>query len=409
MDPIPITVWSASEWSLKAGDEEVPCFFVVNTAFTGPDGVKGPLAYVGTGTAKDYARVDVSGKIVVADVPFPKLPTGVLMRLMRAAYVLSDPENRITLGASQYLNFARQNFIGGTTEEEAPENDVYWQAHRRGAKGICLILRDQPTNSNTHYGPYDGIMKPMPGVWVGKHDGQRLRELAKNGAEAVLTLEGDSKPGVTHNVWGVLPGKSDEVILVTSHHDSPFKGATEDAAGVAQVLAQAWAWGQVPKEQRPRTMVFVLDAGHFYGSVGADTFPHSHKDIMERTKILITLEHLAAKEVEEGDSGYVETGKLAFTVMFTTPQPDVIATVIKALEAKPAKAAASIPADFFAPAPASDAGGYVLEAGLPVISWIGCPYYLLDQHDTLDKIEKSELKPVCETVTEIVKTWMATA
>jgi hypothetical protein len=30
------------------------------------------------------------------------------------------------------------------------------------------------------------------------------------------------------NVWGILPGKSDDTILVTSHHDSPFEGASED-------------------------------------------------------------------------------------------------------------------------------------------------------------------------------------
>ncbi len=409
MDPIPVTVWTAHNWSLTVEGEEIPGFYVVNTGFTGPEGVTAPLAFVGTGTGKDFARVDVSGKIVVADVPFPFLPTGVLMKLMRACYVLSDPDNSVTLGSRQYLNFVRQNFLGGDTAETAPEHDVYWQAVRRGAKGICLILRDQPTNSNTHYGPYDGIMKPLPGLWVGKYDGLRLRELAEAGAEAALRLEGGTEPGVTHNVWGVLPGRSDEVILVTSHHDSPFQGAVEDASGTAQVLAQASAWSRVPKEQRSKTMVFVADAGHFYGSIGADTFAAGHKDILERTRILITLEHLAAKEVEAREREYAPTGKLTFTVMFTSPEPTVIASVIKALERKPAKATASIPADFFGPGPTSDALGYVLEGGMPVVSWIGCPYYLLDEHDTLDKIDKRELKPICETVTEIVKTYMATA
>ena len=42
------------------------------------------------------------------------------------------------------------------------------------------------------------------------------------------------------------------------------------------------------------------------------------------------------------------------------------------------------------------------EAGVPVISWIGCPQYLLDGHDTLDKVEKSELKPITEAGTELI-------
>ena len=407
MEPIPVTVWTAEKWSLAAAGKIMPSFFVVNTGFTGTEGVTSSLAYVGTGMAKDFENANVSGKIVVADVTFPLLPTGVLMKAMRARYFLSDPEGWVTLGSRQYLNFARQNFMGGETAETAPEGDVYWQAFRRGAKGICLILRDQPTNSNTHYGPYDGIMKPLPGLWIGKRDGVELRELAKRGAEATLLLEGRTEPGTTHNVWGILPGESEDVILVTSHHDSPFQGAVEDGSGVAQVLAQACAWSQVPREQRPKTMVFVLDAGHFYGSIGADTFAGAHQDILARTKVLITLEHLAAKEVEPRGEEYAPTGRLAFTVMFTSPEPATVASAIKALKKKRAKATASIPADFFGPGPISDALGYVLAGGMPVISWIGCPYYLLDQGDTLDKIDQAELKPVCETVTEIVKTHMA--
>ena len=49
---------------------------------------------------------------------------------------------------------------------------------------------------------------------------------------------------------------------------------------------------------------------------------------MSRAKIVITLEHLGAKEVAEKDRKYAETGRLAFTVMFTSPNPEVIAVVM---------------------------------------------------------------------------------
>ncbi len=407
MDPVPITVWSADEWSLEVEGEDIPGFYIVNTDSTGADGVTAPLVYVGEGRPEDFETADVSGKIVVAEVPFPNMPTGFVMKYMCAAYALSDPDRDVTLRYGQCLPFIRGNFKGGTNAENAPANDVYWQSFRRGAAGILLILRDQPTHSNTHYGPYDGIMKPMPGLWIGKQDGMRLRGPARQGREATLTLESKKEPGEMRNVWGVLPGASDDVILVTSHHDSPFEGASEDGSGVAQVLAQAWAWSRVPKERRPKTLVFVVDGGHFYGSLGCHTFAREHKDIMERARIAITLEHLAAKEVEDKDGEYSPTGKLAFTVMFTSLKSEVIAAVMRTLDRTKPKLTASIPADFFAPAPTSDASGYVLEAGLPVISWIGCPYYLLDAHDTLDKIDKSQLRPIAETTTELVKTFMA--
>jgi hypothetical protein len=402
LDPIPMTVWTAKRWSLSVAGKEIPGFFVVNTGFTGPEGVSAGLVYVGIGRPRDFERKKVAGKIVVAEVPFPKMPYGALLKLSGAAYAISDPDGAITLSSTQYLNFVRQNFLGGTTAETAPAGDVYWQAYRRGAAAVCLILRDQPSNSNTHYGPYDGIMKPLPALWIGKYDGIKLRESAQAGAPATLVLEGGTEPGVMHNVWGVLPGRSEEVILVTSHHDSPFQGAVEDGAGTAQVLAQAWTWARVPREQRPKTLVFVLDSGHFYGSLGAHTFAREHRELMKRVRILITLEHLGGKAVEEKNGEYAETGRLAFTVMFTSPDPTVIAAVMKAFQKKPARMTAAIPYDFFGEAPTSDAAGYVLEAGVPVISWIGCPYYLLDAHDTLDKIEKRELQPIAETVAQLV-------
>lgn len=48
----------------------------------------------------------------------------------------------------------------------------------------------------------------------------------------------------------------------------------------------------------------------------------------------------------------------------------------------------------------------MLESGVPVISWIGCPYYLLDAHDTLDKVELRTLQPFAQTVAEMIKLQM---
>ncbi len=404
-EPMPIHWWKPEGSSLAVANCEVPCFPIANTAFSNSV-VEAPLVYVGSGTARDYNRVDVEGKIVVADVRFPTLPMGLLLRILRAAYAVSDPSHELGLGSTQLLSFVRQNFIGGACEATA-RDDTYWRAQRGGARGIVLVLKDQRGNTASHFGPYDGIMKPLPGVWVGRSDGSKLVAFAKAGRTATLTSNGLIEDGTMHNVWGVLPGQSDEVILVTSHHDSPHKGAVEDGAGVAQVLAQVWAWSRLPLSQRPKTLIFVLDAGHFYGSRGAHVFARQHPEIMSRTKILITLEHLGAKEVVESSGALADSGKLAFSAMFTTPDPKVIAPVIKSLRAEAPRATASIPSTFFGPAPTSDAMGYVLEANVPVVSWIACPTYLLDEDDTLDKVSKSSLHPIGKTVTELLKNFMA--
>ena len=406
-DPIPIPVWTARHWSLRAGGEAIPCFYTVYTGFTGPEGVRAPLAYIGAGRPRDFARSDVAGRIAVAEVAFPPLPTGLLLRVLRACYHLSDPLGEIGRADWQWLNFVRRNFVGGADNaDEAHPREVYWQAQRRGARGICLILKNQPAGTNTHYGPYDGLLKPMPALWVGKYEAPRVRRLARAGAEAELVLHGEVVPGQMCNVWGTLPGRSVETILVTSHQDSPFRGAVEDGAGMAQVLAQAAAWARVPQAQRPRTLVFVAGAGHFFGSQGGHAFARAHAELMRRTRVLIALEHLGGKEVRERGACYEETGRLALSVLFTTPERDLVASVMRALQRYPVRSAACIPANLLSPVPTSDAMGYVLESGVPVVSWIGCPYYLLDEHDTLDKLDWDALRPIAETVGELIKIQM---
>lgn len=409
-DPIPMHLWQAESWSLqvdnRAGIEEIPSYFVLNTAFCPSEGISAPLVDVGTGRAKDYARVDVRGKIVVAEVTFPDLPMGPMMRLLRLGYQLSDRDGQLGPLDSQKLNYVRQNFIGGAGEETA-KDDAYWRAQRAGAAAIILILRDQPSHTNTHYGPYDGIMKPLTGLWVSKTQGAKLRRLAQAGAQATVKLNGSIQASVMHNVWGYLPGQSQQVVMVNSHHDSPHLGVVEDGSGVAQVLAQAQAWSKLPVEQRPHSMLFMLDAGHFYGSEGAHHFAKTRKDIMQRLRILLTLEHLASKEVREEQGRYVATGRLAFSAMFTTPKDTVVAAAIAALQRAPSKMCASVPANLFGPAPTSDAIGYVVEGQAPIISWVSGPYYLLDEDDRLEWIAKDELHKIASTAAEVLRIYMA--
>ena len=423
-EPIDITVWDARNWRLGVWDgeaeEDIPCFRVQNTAFTGKQGVTAPLVYVGRAWLPGaLRRADVRGKIVVADVPFPTLPTGLVLKMLGGGYGVSDPDNEMSLGTKMKLVFVRGNFPGQFLNVDIDDThlplkdvrlpwDVYWRACRHGAAGVVLILSDMPTNSNTHFGPYDACMKPIPALWVGKYDGERLHSLAKRGARATLVLEGKEKPGVTHNVWGILPGKSVETILLHAHHDAPFQGATEDGCGVGQVLAQARAWSQVPREARPKTLMFLCAAAHFYGpALGAYDFVKRHKhDFLARTDVVICLEHLGAKQMVEKDREFVPSGELATTWVMTSSNKYVIASIMKVLKEHRLKQTAAVPYNFIAPVPTTDAFPYPF-GGVQFLSWISQPYYLLNAEDTLDKIEVAELGPIAESITGLVKTFMA--
>ena len=70
------------------------------------------------------------------------------------------------------------------------------------------------------------------------------------------------------NVWGALPGASDEQILVMAHTDAFFEGAMDNASGLAMMLDIARHHAAVPQAQRPRTLVFLTTPDHHHGSEG---------------------------------------------------------------------------------------------------------------------------------------------
>jgi hypothetical protein len=409
-DPIDINLWDAHHWKflIHSNGEAInfPSFYVVNTGFTGPEGVQGEMVYVGTGTARDFAKVDVQGKVVVAEIPFPTLPLGLLTRVLGGGFYTSDPQGGLRLSSRHTLAFARPNFPNQYGEEINPKS-VYWMAQRLGARALVLILENHPGDTNRHYGPYDGVMKPMPALYVSGYQGDRLRSLVRSGARATVVLEGSVEPGVTSNVWGLLPGQSPETILVSTHHDAPFRGATEDGTGVAQVLAQATAWSSVPKHLRRRTLLFVITTGHLYRGIGAATFCHRHRDDLMRQAIInINLEHLCAGDVDDRGGCLVPNGRVAWTPMFVSSAAPAIATAMRSVQRHRPPSTTVLPSTLLGEVPPGEAGHYHIHTGVEFIHWIGSPYYLLTDEDTLDKVECDQLAPTARLVAEMVGTYL---
>jgi len=410
-DPINITVWDATNWKLLIEEngttQEFPCFYVPRTEFTGPKGVSGKMIYLGEGTPKDFKKVSLKDRIVVVDTLLPVLPSGMMVKLSKGGYYLSDPEDVFKWGTKHELIFVRKNFPRERENEPPSPRSAYFNAFKNGAAGMILILKNHPSNTNSHYGPYDRVMKPMPALWVGQYDGNKLREMAKKELKATIILEGTQKPGVTHNVWGYLPGISEETLLISSHHDSPFTGATEDGTGISMVLSQAWAWSRIPKEKRPKSLLFVCDAGHFYEAVGPEYFVKQHPELIEKTLVNVNLEHLAAKEVVDNDGEFEFTGSLAITLAYITANEYLVSIAMKTLDKNKPKQVCAVPFNLTGSVAPGDGGRYYQFGGLNVINMISMPYYLLTAEDTLDKVDKNELSVFARTASDIIGTLMS--
>ena len=419
-EPIALdAVYTAESWGLSIQEggntNNFPVFYIVNTGMSlnKPNGgeVSGEMVWAASGSPADFQALageeQIEGKIVVAECEFPDLPLGLLTFLFNGGYAYSDPENYIGLLTSTPMTFARSNFPPEYTDFQY-DDSVYRLAEKYGAAGLVLVMRNHPGDVNTHWGPYDGKMRDMPGMWVSSFKADEMAVLAKRGLSATMTLKGTVRPGQGHNLYARLPGQSEETILISSHHDSCFKGATEDGTGVGMVLAQAEIWGKVPFEQREKTMVFSLTDGHHYRGIGAEHFAEDHlDDIMKKTIININLEHIAAKAVEVDENGaYQTTGTGSNAFIFINENPTAIAAVSRMLEnLKPDKTVA-IHSTLLGDVPPGEAGHFHIKAGTDFIHWIGHPVYLLNGEDTLDKIDQSMLNPIAENVAKMVETFM---
>lgn len=399
-EAIAVEKWTVDHAAFEVKDEgggfvPLAAQWLPYCAFTPAAGVEGELVYA------DPARLrqggDWRGKIVVTDIEFPALDVALLGKLSFGRY---DPDN--TLESIKHpATWVRKNW------------HFYREAIDRGAVGFIGILKDQPGGSHRMYAPYgfreqNILDKPLPGFWVGRADGARLRTLAGAGGRGRLTLTGTRGPGVTHNVVADIAGSGtgadDEVVILHSHHDSPFKSPVEDASGCAVVLALAEHFARQKGGLR-RRIVVLFTAGHFYGSIGTRTFIAEHKkDIVPRVALEISIEHIA-KEAEEDASGtkLVATGRPEGMGAFVPWNSRMVSAVLKNLEKHHVDRSFLLPCegplgDF----PPTDGGDWY-EAGVPVVNLISNPVYLLNEEDDFEWVDEARLVPVAEAVAGLVR------
>jgi hypothetical protein len=452
LDPIAVKVWQRTEWSLAVDGFDpagprwrpLPCFHIPYTAFTAPKGVKGELVYAQGDLASLASRAAASpfgfshhrsnllpcflpldgggarwgwsllagqvrgalfGKILAADVRFASLAVNALRSI---AYYTYDPDGTLPPGSARTATWLRPNF-------EA----VYTLARDAGAAGFIGILADMPYRTNTYYAPHDGIFRPVPGLWLDRETGAWLREeLKRRRMKANLKLTGSTKPGLTHNVIGVVPGKSRECIIISCHHDSPFRSAVGNASGMAVTMALAKIFAPEAKTSPTlrsfseaalnRTLVFVASAGRFYGSIGTSAFVKRNPGLIRRAVVEISIENIARefapREGKPARPGLEPTGQVEPRTIFVSGSDAVRQIVREAVEKYDLRRTFILPASskLIGPHPPSDGAAYHA-AGLPVIGLTSNPVYLLQAEDTLDKVASDQLVPVALAFEQIIR------
>ncbi len=235
----PSTVWGSGRYTRRT----------VVTPYAMSNSRDVEAVWVGLGTAADFAGRDVSGKAVVFQAMLAPGQMGNSSRWERVAQRAEADGAALAIG-------------------------IWGYAENMG------VIQDLPTTE-------------MPGFWVGFEDGQRLRRLIEEGPVRInASVDVDMVEGQTSvSQYAMLPGTTDETIIITAHQDGWFEAALDNASGLAVMVALAEHFSRVPQEQRRRNMIFVGTAGHHIGSPNS---PYMlEQGMLERTALLLNAEHIA--------------------------------------------------------------------------------------------------------------------
>jgi len=248
------------------------------------------------------------------------------------------------------------------------------QFQKAGAKAVILAWTDvSDANAADQYTPFSRPPQGIPGLYVGRDTGARLKALAAGGAKATVVLEADVTPDTpTDTLVATLPGSTSDVVIVNTHTDGP--NATEEN-GALGILALAKYFSRMPKSSRRRTLVFPLTSGHFGGPwvPSIRGVIEKRPDVIKRAVAAVTVEHLGCREwMDDAAMRYAATGKNEWSIAIT-PDRKMGEALVAALQGSRDRAAVVNPVN----------GGWLGEgsslsrAGIPTIGYIPQPNYLL--------------------------------
>ena len=401
--------WEVTEQRLVIGSESVVakpiqhCFIPGHEAVgewsTGPEGLTASLVDIGGDSVKEaVARgVSVRGSIVLFDLAF----TMTLGSMLPLTHYVHDPGRKMM----------RREVLASRNPYVTSLTTVMEEAAAAGAVGVIGVLRDYAESVNYHNEYYRKHVLSLPGFWITRSTGDRIRNELASGAidSATLHLTVQRSAVTAQTVIGVLPGRTDDAIMVQSHHDSVGPGAVEDGTGASAVIALAeyYAAQAAVGARREKTLLFITFDSHFTGY-------HAHQDFVRRHVLAdaprwqivlnATIEHIGLRAVRGADGGFEVLQETEPRGIFENVSPRLKLALVKAIRRHGLGQTVLVnasPLEFGDLGIPTDAS-FTLTAGVPTISLVSGPLYLYDDADTIDKVDVEQLEPVARAFADIV-------
>jgi hypothetical protein len=225
LETVSVDGWRLGEATLVVDGSAISGASLGGTPGTPSGGVSGPLLDIGTGERQRLNGLELAGRIVLLDWKSLSVPPA---------------DVALEVGLRGALGVVVASFAGGPLYQ-AP----------RAVGGF---------DSHWHAGA-------PPVLTIAKEDAATLRARLRDGElTGTLTVAAERYPDIDGtNVLGWLPGTEPGApIVIGAHHDAWFRGAFDNATGVAVLLALAS--GMIACGHRPRhTLCFTSRTAEEYG------------------------------------------------------------------------------------------------------------------------------------------------
>ncbi len=160
-----------------------------------------------------------------------------------------------------------------------------------GARGAMLMNRVNGGQLLARVANHDGNAPPFPLYGITREDGLRLQNQLEVDIPVVVRLRTRSQiqAMTSENLVAVLPGQSDEQILLGAHFDSwdLGQGAMDNGLGVAQLFEVARLL-KTHSPQNAYTVVIVFFNAEEWGLWGSRRYVEAHRD--DPIRVMVNLD-----------------------------------------------------------------------------------------------------------------------
>jgi hypothetical protein len=320
-----------SKWSLAVDGHRVPLSnYGANCGLTDAAGITAPLVLWNPSD-----KPDVTGRIVVfRPVPRPQV---------RAAFSGSDYERMTPFDSypieGRPVPQAQDGTgsISATVWDEMTSTSAFIRdiADQRPAGIVFAMNLNRAATAGLYTFPVPDHYG-FPSVYVDRRNGDALIAQARAGQPATIRVEGERVQSQAYQLIACLPGRDygtdkDRQIQLRTHTDGPSISQDDGAFGLLGVIKYL---SQLPRRERPRTLLVELDCRHFMP--GAEK-RWEHEDYFiknprarDKVAALIAMEHLGQIEyVADGDD-IKPSGRSLPTWIYASAHQDMIDAAYRA-------------------------------------------------------------------------------